>query len=203
VKHPKLDLWPSESIDRWSESLARYESIVAQQGVEGLAELDRWWRAELPAAISGRARPHITHDELVRVTRWKMARGVWRARNLVLVQGNAPATVMDVSRAALAGVPDSKAPVAALAKLAGVGPATASAVLAAAAPEVYPFFDELVAAQVPTLEKVAYTLPYYFRYAAALRERARQLGGEWTPSKVEQALWSHAGGKAGARLADR
>jgi putative ABC transport system permease protein len=31
--------------------------------------------------------------------------------------------------------------------------------------------------------------------ADALRERARQLGGDWTPARVEQALWSHAGGK--------
>jgi uncharacterized protein YbjT (DUF2867 family) len=59
--------------------------------------------------------------------------------------------------------------------------------------------DELVAAQVPSLGAVAWTLAYYRRYADALRERAKELGHGWTPVMVERALWSHAGGKAGAR----
>jgi hypothetical protein len=94
-------------------------------------------------------------------------------------------------------VPHRTAPITALTALAGVGPATASAVLAAAAPAHYPFFDELVAAQVPALGPVKWTLGYYARYADALRERARQLGGGWTPAAVERALWAHVGGKAG------
>jgi hypothetical protein len=71
-------------------------------------------------------------------------------------------------------------------------------VVAAAAPDFYPFFDELVAAQLPELGKVAWTLGYYARYAEALRARARELGGDWTPVKLERALWALAGGKAGA-----
>ncbi|MGZ8492242.1 MAG: hypothetical protein ACXWZS_08575, partial [Gemmatirosa sp.] len=72
------------------------------------------------------------------------------------------------------------------------------AVAAAHAPALYPFFDELVAAQVPTLGAVAWTLGYYARYAAALRERAAALGDEWTPVMVERALWAHVGGKSAA-----
>jgi hypothetical protein len=173
--------------------------VIERQGVKPLPELDRWYRDELPGAIAARVRPHVTHHELVRVTEWKMARGVWRARNLVLVRGNAPEAVEKASAAALAALDRHDAPIVALASLEGVGPATASAVAAAAAPELYPFFDELVSAQVPGLGEVKYTTGYYSRYAAALRERARELGGEWTPVEVERALWAHAGGKAGAR----
>jgi hypothetical protein len=162
--------------------------VIAAQGVKRLPELDGWYRDELPAVIAGRKPPYVTLDELVRVTQWKMARGIWRPRNLALVQGNAPERV---ARTRLA--------VAALAELAGVGPATASAVAAAAEPQVYPFFDELVCAQVPNSGPVAYTLGYYERYAAALRERAKRLGHGWTPVKVERALWAHIGGKAAAR----
>ena len=126
-----------------------------------------------------------------------MARGVWRAPNLVLVRGNDPDEVANISAAALTTMPHPTAPIAALAKLAGVGPATASAVAAAALPTVYPFFDELVASQVPALGTVAWTLAYYGRYAEALRGRARALGDGWTPVMIEQALWSHVGGKAG------
>lgn len=191
------DLWSSGSAERWRSALDGYEAVVARQGVDALPELDRWVREALPASVAARAPAFVTLDELVRVTRWKMARGVWRARNLALVRGNAPERVEETSREALARVPDPRAPIALLARLAGVGPATASAVAAAAAPGVYPFFDELVAAQVPSLGKVAFTVPYYLRYAEALREKAAELGGGWTAAGVERALWVAAGGKAG------
>jgi hypothetical protein len=192
------DLWGTETAAAWDDALARYEQVVARQAVERLPALDRWYRELLPGVIAARAPAHVAWDDLVRVTEWKMARGVWRGRNLALVRGNAPATVVETSAAALAGIPHPTAPIAALAQLAGVGPATASAVVAAVAPDRYPFFDELVAAQVPALGPVAFTLGYYARYAAALGERAARLGAPWTPVFVERALWAHAGGKAGA-----
>ena len=192
-----MRLWTSTTEKDWRTALDRYERVVAAQGVARLPELDRWYRDALPGLISGRRAPHVVLPELVRLTEWKMARGVWRAPNLVLVRGNAPDTVVETSTAALAAVPHPTGPISALAKLAGVGPATASAVVAAVAPEAYPFFDELVAAQVPDLGKVAWTLGYYRRYAEALRQRAAALGRGWTPVMVERALWSHVGGKAG------
>ena len=192
-------LWSSDDRDEWRASLDRYPSVVDAQGVASLPALDAWYRDELPGSISARRRPHITHVELVRVTEWKMARGVWRARNLALVRGNDPALVIATSGEALGAIPDESAPISTLAELAGVGPATASAVAAAARPDLYPFFDELVGAQVPGLGKLAFTLGYYKRYAAALRGRAAELEGRWTAVKVERALWAHAGGKAAVR----
>ncbi|HVH12844.1 MAG TPA: hypothetical protein VM759_07325 [Longimicrobium sp.] len=196
-------LWKSDDRAAWQAALDDYEAVIDRQGVTRLAELDRWYREELPAAIASRKTPHVTHDELVRVTEWKMARGIFRPRNLVLVRGNAPSLVERTSTAALAAIPDPKRPIALLAELAGVGPATASAIAAAAAPDVYPFFDELVGAQVPGLGAVAFTPAYYAKYAAALRTRADELGDRWTPVMVEQALWAHVGGKAGTKGASR
>ena len=190
-------LWVSDDAASWQSALDRYDDVVAAQGVGSLVAHDRWYREELPVAIAGRRKPQVTHAEIVRATEWKMARGVWRARNLVLVKGNDPTVVVERSTEALAKVPHPTAPIAALTELAGVGPATASAIVAAAAPHMYPFFDELVAAQVPTLGDVAWTLGYYRKYAEALRERASALGGRWTPVMVERALWAHVGGKAG------
>lgn len=190
-------LWTERSPAGWRAALDRYPVVVARQGVARLAELDTWYRDELPAQLASRRPPHVLLEELVRLTEWKMARGVWRARNLVLVKGNDPAAVVDASRAALAAVPHPTAPISALVRLGGVGPATASAVVAAHASDVYPFFDELVAAQVPGLGAVAWTLGYYARYADALRARAAQLGDGWTPGMVERALWAHVGGKQG------
>lgn len=192
-----VPLWPSAELARWDAALASYPDVIAAQGVASLPALEAWYHAELPAAIAARAPAFVSHDELVRLTEWKMARGVWRARNLVLVRGNAPAEVQTASAEAFAAVPHPSRPIARLAQLAGVGPATASAVLAAFAPGAYPFFDEVVAAQVPDLGPVAFTTGYYGRYAAALRARAESLGAGWTPARVERALWADVGGTRG------
>ena len=191
------DLWSNTAPSAWHVALAHYSQVLLNQTVSRLPELDHWYQDELPPLLRARLPAYVTAAELVRVTEWKMARGVWRQRNLLLVRSNTTEDVENVSRAALATAPDPLTPIRLLATLDGVGPATASAIAATYAPQVYPFFDELVAGQVPALGKVDFTLRYYARYAGALRERARQLGGDWTPSRVERALWSNAGGKAG------
>ncbi|HET7231268.1 MAG TPA: hypothetical protein VFJ16_14765 [Longimicrobium sp.] len=193
------NLWTQDAPKPWREALERYDEVVEAQGVARLPELDRWYRGELPGLIAAREHPHVTHAELVKLTEWKMARGVWRARNLALVRGNDAALVERTSAAALAKVPHPSEPIAILAKLAGVGPATASGVASAAAPRVYPFFDELVAAQVPGMGQVTFTPREYARYAEALRDRAARLGDDWTPVDVERALWAASGGKAALR----
>ena len=192
------ELWASASLRDWRSALDSYVDVVARQGVAKLAAHDEWYRMELPTALSSREPRHVTHDELVRLTEWKMARGVWRAPNLVLVRSNPADVVTETSAKAIAKIPHPTAPIATLATLKGVGPATASAVAAIAEPTLYPFFDELVAEQVPSLGKVAWTLGYYARYATALRERAVQLGADWTPVMVERAVWAQLGGKAGS-----
>ena len=195
-------IWLDSSAASWRTALRSYERIVARQGVAKLAELDAWYCDDLPGELAKRRPRHAKLPELVKLTEWKMARGVWRAPNLVLVKGNAPDVVVETSTAALASAPHPTAPIAALAKLDGVGPATASALAAAAEPSVYPFFDELVAAQVPKLGPVKWTLGYYAKYAEALRDRARGLGGDWTPVKVERAVWASVGGKVGKAALD-
>jgi hypothetical protein len=197
-------LWLSTSDNEWRRALRSYDEVVLGQGVARLQALDGWYREELPHAVAKRRPRHATHAELVKLTEWKMARGVWRAPNLVLVKGNDADRVKEISAAALASAPHPTAPIAMLAKLDGVGPATASALAAAAEPTVYPFLDELVAEQIPALGPVKWTLGYYGRYADAIRGRALSLGESWTPVMVERAVWASVGGKAGdAALRDQ
>lgn len=195
-----MNLWESIDYAAWPAALASYPEVIARQGVAKLPELDRWYREDLPGQVAAREPPYLTRDELLRAIEWKMARGVWRARNLALARSNTSETVEELSRTALAQVANEgaplNAPIATLSKLAGVGPATASAILSAAAPTMYPFFDDLVAAQIPGFGAVDFTPKVYARYADALRERARELGGDWTPARVERALWAASGGKA-------
>jgi hypothetical protein len=188
-------LWANDDTAAWSAALESYPAVIEARVVSRLPELDSWYRDELPGLLAGRSPLQISSDELVRVTEWKMKRGAWRARNLVLVRGNDPDDVERATREAFALIPEPRKPVARIAELAGVGPATASAVLAVVRPDLYPFFDEDVAAQIPDLGPVAFTMPYYLRYAARLRDRAAELGGDWTAHAAGMALWAWAIGR--------
>ena len=191
------DLWFDENPDSWRAALNNYDAVIARQGSNRLPTHDLWYREELPSTITSRRPPFVTLDELAKMTEWKMARGTWRQRNLVLVRSNSPELVEETSREALSNIPDAKKPISILSRLSGVGPATASAVAAAAAPETYPFFDDLVAAQIDGIGKIGFTPAFYRRYSEAIRARAGRLGAGWTPAMVERALWANVGGKAG------
>jgi hypothetical protein len=169
-------------------------------GGDRLLELDTWFHHDLPGVLSGRDTPFVTLAELVRIVEWKMHRGVYRGRNLALARSNSESDVEQASREAFAAVPHPTAPLVRLARLKGVGPATASAVLAAVRPDVYPFFEDVVAAQIPDFGAVDFTLKVYQRYAERLLERAAVLSvgcpaGNWTPHAVSCALWAAGGGK--------
>ena len=190
-------LWSSQVRADWSAALASYPAVIALQEVPKLPELDTWYRNELPDLIASRRLVHITLPELIRVTEWKMYRGVWRAPNLVRVKSNPAETVIETTVRGFARTPHPTQAIGEIASLDGVGPATASAIVAAQLPSVYPFFDELVAAQVPDLGPVKWTLGYYAKYAEFLRTRAASLGAPWTSVMVERALWASVGGKTG------
>ena len=193
-------LWTSASCSDWRQALVRYPEVVAAHASDLLQRRDPWYRAELPRLIAARDEPFVTREELVGVVEWKMARGVWRARNLHLARANTPDEVVAASRRAFAAIPDHRAPLKLLGQLKGVGPATASAVLAAYRPDLYPFFDDVVAAQLPDMAAGDFTLKAYLAYATALRARAADLHAAcpddgWTAHAVGMALWAAAGGK--------
>ncbi|MBM2810703.1 MAG: hypothetical protein HW416_1462 [Chloroflexi bacterium] len=190
-------LWMSDDLGAWSLALDAYPDVIAAQGVNGLGELDRWYREDLPSLIRGRTPPSILASELVRVVEWKMRRGEWRARNLALVKGNDADLIRAITEQALQMAPDLRRPVDRIASLVGVGPATASAVLAAYRGDLYPFLDDVIGRAIPELGEPKFTLPYYVKYAQALRDRATALGSPWTVQGVGLAIWSAAGGKAG------
>ncbi len=191
-----FSVWGEKSCAVWRGLLASYPDAIASTGNEKLVNLDRWFREELPSTLASRNEPCLHLDELEGIAAWKMSRGVWRERNRLLIRSNSPEDVVEASRKAYAAIPDPKVPVQTLCTLAGVGPATASAALAAYNPGIYPFFDEAVAGQIPGLGPVAFTLKYYLTYASALRERVQELnalcgdGATFTPHDLAQSMWA-------------
>ena len=189
-----MTLWDEDDGQAWREARDSYEARVAAREVNRLPELDHWYRYRLPHDLQGRQPPFITREELITVAEWKMKRGVYRGRNLALVKKNSEPEVKSKSAQAFAAIPHIGKAVSLLCKLSGVGPATSSAVLAALRPDLFPFFDEDVAKQIPQLGKVAFTQSYCVQYSEALRSRAQALAkasaSPWSAQDVAQALWA-------------
>src|SRR4051812_50202838 len=83
-------LWEQGQCAAWEAALAAYPAAVEARGGPKLLALDRWVHDELPGEVRSREPRHLMHDELLRVVRWKMGRGVWRAENPPRVAGHPP-----------------------------------------------------------------------------------------------------------------
>jgi hypothetical protein len=143
-----------------------------------LPALDTWLTAELPVMVRGRAgsggKLHISQPELSRIMKWKLMKG--RMRPLQKrIDALRDADVVAASSAAFkhAAGGREKAAIEALTVLGGVGPATATAVLAPLFPQLIAFMsDEALEAVLGSRE---YTLAEGLALSKALREFAAEL----------------------------
>ncbi|XP_008301907.1 uncharacterized protein LOC103373720 [Stegastes partitus] len=160
-----------------------------------LLSLDKWYQQELPALISSRPDRHVTQSELVKLMEWKLTRGKFRPRLQQLVASNSEDTVEKCSRKAFSLLPDVQAAIAELSSLKGIGPATASAVLAAGAPEQTAFMSDEAVECVPGLKPIQYTAKHYALYLDKMVEQSKKLNKvdaqqDWTPHRLELCLWA-------------
>ncbi|XP_004498943.1 uncharacterized protein [Cicer arietinum] len=187
----------------WKEALSTYssriQSLSLTKNKPNLISLNDFYCNELPSLLHQRnPNPFITTDELSKLMQWKLTRGKWRPRLLDFVSSLDNAVVKCASEKAFESLPDISKAITELSALKGVGPATASAVLAAFAPHLTPFMsDEAMEAALGSSKD--YTLKQYLVFANKLQEKAKELSSEdasFTPSDVERALWSCAIGKS-------
>lgn len=186
----------------WKEALSSYSARIVSLNKPQLVSLDDFYCNQLPALIRQRnPNPYITTSELSKLMQWKLTRGKWRPRLLDFVSSLDEALVKSASQKAFQSLPDISKAISELTVLKGVGPATASALLAAYAPDVAPFMsDEAMVAALGNSKD--YTLKQYLVFADKLQNKARELsveGDSYTPSDVERALWSSA---VGTKLLD-
>ncbi|XWS14833.1 hypothetical protein CRYUN_Cryun35bG0042500 [Craigia yunnanensis] len=181
----------------WKEAICSYKSRIESLNKPNLISLDEFYRDELPSLLHQRnPNPFITTSELSRLMQWKLTRGKWRPRLLDSVSSLDDSSVKSASIKAFQSLPDISKAVSELTVLKGVGPATASAILAAYAPETAPFMsDEATGAALGNSKD--YSLKKYLLFADKIQSKSKELsskGDSFTPSDVERALWSSAVG---------
>ncbi|KAI1321635.1 hypothetical protein EDD11_003115 [Mortierella claussenii] len=184
-------LFDQSDIAPWEDALAQYDEALqhhaARKNDDSLVTLDHWYQDTLPDLLSTR-KPNkfIDSRELCK----------FRPSLAKLAASNADADVKRVSQKAFNLVDsDLRAAITQMAELKGVGPATASAILCAGAPEEVPFMADETMDSVPGLGAIAYTIPYYLRFATKVIEKAAQLKKKGSsvvnsPHLVEKALWA-------------
>lgn len=187
----------------WREVQQKYWDVVElKSSVKGknqgkLLPLEKWYQEELPESIAARSERFLEHQELVKLMEWKLTRGKFRPRLQQLVATNPSERVETCTRRAFGLLPDVQAAIAELSTLKALGPATASAVLAAGAPDRAAFMADEAVQSIPGLTPIQYTMKHYAVYLQEITERARTLNQadgsqEWTPHLVERCLWTWA-----------
>lgn len=192
--------------EQWLFVLSQYKEVLKERaaarrtkkgGPEELIRLDTWYQEQLPKIIQSRKPPYIVHEELIQIVKWKLMRGKFRPRLTDLVRINTETAVLQISKKAFRKPPkELSQAITALTNLKGVGPATASAILAAAFPDDVPYMADESMLSTPGIEATDYTLAEYLNYAEHIKvcaDRLRKLDpkSNWTPHKVELTLWTH------------
>ena len=140
-------LTPASPASSWESARARgvYARALERNRSPALADLDHFVHATLPPLMRARSPPHITKPELSRLMAWKLLMGKARPGLQAYVDALDPEAVIAASSKAFAALTKttptslSSAIVALSSPLKGVGPATATAVLAAFNPSLCAF----------------------------------------------------------------
>lgn len=205
------NLFLTQDESMWFDGLYSYDraitNVARKKGSSKLPELDAWWRNELFHIVNVRSERYITEEELCKIMQWKLGRGKDRPMLLNLIKQNSGASIIKISKEAFIKLKtgDWKGSMTCLMELRGVGPATASAILANFDPFNCPFMaDEVI--ESTTNKKRDYTMKMYENMRAILLEKLKTCKFQsdiWTPELLGRALWARAvTGSSGTSLND-
>ena len=168
-----------------------------------LPQNDLWMQRDLPRLLKENGR--MDKEDMRRLLAWKWAYGKYRPgkrrfedmnQDEEVVQATGKAVSLMNAGLESAGDSDTEidslvtSAVELLTTMPQVGPATATAILAAGYPSQGPFYaDEAI--ESTGMFREPYTLGRYLEFAQQLRVKAKELGsGCWNANKVARALWA-------------
>ena len=179
-----------EAIEAKAAALSGKTPQAAASKRKQLREDDEWLRSTFRKEVLAGEDPHMSKDQLIRVMRWKLARGKFRPL-MGRVKENSGVSVQASSRKAIAVMQESgesgvKSAAEHLCALRGIGPATASAVLSFLFPDHVAFMaDEPLEV---CLGKRDYSMRAFLRFQEAIREMAETV--DLSVADVSSALWA-------------
>lgn len=158
----------------------------------------------------GPSKESFDKADLDQIVLWKHTVGKNRIYNIKYLNANTDDNIKDHSRAAItvaknidlkeclendgslsqAGRAAIQEALGELGKLKGVGPATASAILTLVRPDVFCYlYDEVIDCFEPQRD---YKISNYLRVNSRCLQLAKNLGGDWTTSRVAKTIWTAA-----------
>ncbi|KAK0657558.1 hypothetical protein B0T16DRAFT_488681 [Cercophora newfieldiana] len=185
MSSPSIPSADKISAEEFAEYLERYPSCVeaisasksTKPGQKTLSELDQYRYVEAIDRFTPQNSDPMTLDEVQLLVEWKLRHGTFRPTLMKLVTSNDPSTVQSTIAKAITtyrSSSDISAALTILTKLKGIGPATASLLLAVHdADKVIFFADE--AFYWLCLGGVKGAIKYNAKEYAALNEKARGL----------------------------
>merc|ERR1712137_1227078 len=185
-------LWTTDAREDWVASLNNYQHALEScaqkkktaQARHNLHKLDAWMNC-LQSKLN--QQKYCTLNQLSKLVEWKMLRGQWRPRNQQLVLSNDCALVEQLSKEAFSlAHKEPKKAIGLLTKLKGIGPASASALLACYAPDIFPFMCDEALSDVGLPLK--YTQTAYMDFLERIQTKASRLS--LLPNEIQQALWA-------------
>ncbi|CAH0480598.1 unnamed protein product [Peronospora belbahrii] len=206
-------LWSSLNEVPWVTIWTHYDDVLQLMQKNDLTELDAWYLVSFPSILQTREpKPYITHEELQRLMEWKLKKGKWRPQLMKFIMSLSEKEVEKASREAFETLKagDLRTATEALCVLKGVGPATASAVLAAYDESVPFMADEALDAIAGIIGPRKYTLPHFLSFVKVLRAKAKWLNEQrvannddkseatdlWTAQRVQLCLYAEAHNEA-------
>ncbi|KDN50804.1 hypothetical protein K437DRAFT_254974 [Tilletiaria anomala UBC 951] len=153
-----------------------------------LVALDAWFRGDLRERIQTVG--YLTKEDIVKLMKWKLARGKFRPTLMSLVSSNDSKDVEAITKEALQlGTAAPSKVMNKLCELKGVGPATASAILSTYAFEDVPFLSD-EASLAMGLGTPKYTAKYFEQFREAMQRRLQAEEGWKTMETLEMACWA-------------
>ncbi|CEO94313.1 HhH-GPD domain-containing protein [Plasmodiophora brassicae] len=186
-------LWANDDADAWRAVLGEYPKRVREL-VPEVGDDDDWMWTALSEEANARQPPHLSMADLQRLMSWKLRRGKFRPQLLALIRRNREDDVVKATSDAFAAKTVSDA-FDSLVTLKGVGPATASAILAAYHSDGrVPFMADEAMEAIPDLG-VKYTISHYRAYEKRMKERCDRInagstsGSTLSCNDLAKCLW--------------